>query len=507
MSKITGIAIRSYRGIEALNVKPKDGATVAQGGNKAGKTSFLRAIRAALLARDVSADAIRHGADAAEILIDMDDVTVRRAITKKGTSLTVSRGDFTAQKPQHLLKELLGGCPIDPLDMLLLPAKERRARVLEALPCTVTEEQLLKYVPKLPPNLDLSKHGLEVLESVRKAYYDKRTEANAKAKESDGAARRAREALGAVVVAADAPTVDAATAALEKAKADSQRLELRADEAAQQERRQKKARDTIEAKKKAAEELRANAPPAVDQAPLVTEGEKLLAQKEQLLSQLMTLENAIAETSAAVTNAVTQNGKRTRALATADSEEAAAIELAEVLHEGALTPPTEEELAAAKETLIQAGIGIAQAKGAEATRLELLKVERLEMDARKDVEAAAVLDTIVRGLTDDAPKTIAETEAIPGLTLEGDDVALDGVFLDTLSGAEQMKLCVEIAKRAAGKGRFLVVDKLEALDEDAFEAFVKEATRGGWQLFGSRVTPRGELQLVHIDPEEETTDA
>jgi hypothetical protein len=59
---------------------------------------------------------------------------------------------------------------------------------------------------------------------------------------------------------------------------------------------------------------------------------------------------------------------------------------------------------------------------------------------------------------------------------------------------------VEIKKRANGRSKFIIVDGLERIDADQHDAFVEEATRGGWQLIGTRVE-RGELVIERLQPE------
>jgi hypothetical protein len=90
-------------------------------------------------------------------------------------------------------------------------------------------------------------------------------------------------------------------------------------------------------------------------------------------------------------------------------------------------------------------------------------------------------------------------DAIPGLALDGETVTLDGKSLDALSGSEQMRFCIEVARRANAKSRIIVVDGLERIDPEQYAAFVQQATAGGFQLFGTRVAGGGlELEAVEI---------
>ena len=120
-------------------------------------------------------------------------------------------------------------------------------------------------------------------------------------------------------------------------------------------------------------------------------------------------------------------------------------------------------------------------------------------DAQKTADA---LDAIVTTLTVAAPaELMARTEGIKGLTFTDDgSLALDGVVLDLLSGQEAIDFCVRVAKRAHPKCKLLTADKLEQLDPESLEAFVKMATADRWQLIGTRVEA-GEMVIELLEPE------
>jgi hypothetical protein len=110
------------------------------------------------------------------------------------------------------------------------------------------------------------------------------------------------------------------------------------------------------------------------------------------------------------------------------------------------------------------------------------------------------LDAIVRKLTNDArDELLSASDGIRGLTLDDDNVYLDGVSLDGLSGAEQLKFAVEIARRANARSKILIVDALERLDPVQLTEFINHATSDGFQLICSRVDA-GDLVLEAIEP-------
>ena len=98
-----------------------------------------------------------------------------------------------------------------------------------------------------------------------------------------------------------------------------------------------------------------------------------------------------------------------------------------------------------------------------------------------------------------APLITARSATIKGLTFTADGgIALDGVALDLLSGQEAIDFCIRVAKRAHPKCKLLTADKLEQLDPESLEAFVKMATADGWQLIGTRVEA-GEMVIELLE--------
>ena len=495
---ITKLVVRNYRGLAALTVEPSAAGTVASGRNTAGKTSVLTALRAALAAQDIGSDAIRHGADSAEILVDLDDVSVRRAITRNGTTLKVTQGGFEPKKPQHFLTELLGLSPLDPLDLLLLKPRERRARILEALPCTVTRAELTRWAPDLPAGFPIpeGEHGLVTVDRLRTWYYDRRTAANATAKESLRRSTEASEACG----AAEPPTapldVAECTQALEAAKRERERLTLRAEEVARAEEWATKARGDVEAKNLEAARLRETAPETVDAGPLEEEATRRAKAVVRLRAELAEAEAHAFQSAGALSEALRVNRERERTFQAASEREA----FADALHAQLGVMPaavTQAEVNGAQASVTAANVLLAQAKGQEALRKQLADAAALRAVAEADAALAAKLDGVVIDLTNEAPKSLAMVDAIPGLALNGERVTLDGKDLDALSGREQMALCVAIAKRANAKSRLIVVDGLERVDVETRDAFIAEATSGGFQLFATVVTG-GELQIHSV---------
>lgn len=506
--KIRRIEIHNYRGIEERAVDVSPHGAIAKGRNGGGKTTLLKAVHAALLARDVGPDAIRHGADRAEILVDTDDVSVRRVITAKGQRLDVQRDGMAAKSPQTFLTELLGTSSLDPMDLLTLRGKERRAKVLSALPVTVTVEQLRQWVPTLKEDYDCSGHGLEVIGKLRAQAYERRTEANKTAKTARDEANRAVAAVGAPVDGA--PSLADTQAVLARCEAAKARLEARADEARKAEARTADIRTRVarlRADAKATLAAIEREVPAfeLDAAKLkLSEATEARKAAEEALRKAIAAEESASDDLADLEDQARQHQS---AFNKAKALETQAAELESAISAAAVPAPEQAELDAAAQALAQARAALDQAQAAEAWRTRKAKADECLAKATEAEAEADRLDAMVHALTNDAPAALlAASDGIPGLSLDGDEILLDGVRLDALCGAEQVRFCVEVARRANSKSRILVVDGLERLDPEQFDVFVREATRDDYQLLATRVD-RGDVVIEAIEPELEAAAA
>lgn len=502
--KITRLKISSYRGIAELDVAISPSGALFTGGNARGKTTCVKAIMSCLTSQDISADAIRLGDDKSEILIDIDDHTVRRVITRNSPSkVTVEKDGMKASKAVTYLQELLGTSSLDPLAFYLADAKKRKAQILAALPITVTREQIAKYATDLPLDFDTSGHGLEVVERARKFFYDERTLANKEAAEAKATAERLTkesQALSASVTPGPVVSVEEAA----KAVTDSERaiaaLEARKREAVDANERTSSQRARIA-------ELRTSAAAAL---PVTADVESFRVEVANAKATVLGLEenlrvarHALTEAQAQLDGAIETQTTAERAKARAADATLQADSLEAALAAATVTAPTEAEATTAVVNLAAAKALLDRAT-AQGKALAAIEAATAATGAFRKLEAeAAELDVTVKRLANEAPSELLKaSEGIPGLSLDGDEVLLDGKRLDALSGAEQLKFAVEVARRANAKSRILVVDGLERLDPEQMEAFVAHATADNWQLLGTRVS-RGELVIESLEHSDE----
>lgn len=514
MHRITRIKISNYRGLRAVDTKVGPAGVIASGKNAEGKTSFLRAIRAALAAVDVKEDAIRLGADKAEILIDLDDVSVRRVIkgSKSTLEITTSEGD-KKNAPAKYLAEQLGMSPIDPLDLFLATKEERRKKVLAALPITITDDHIVRWIPLgaldgVPAGLT-AMHGLDACKRLHDHVYDLRADANRTVKDKASALKVAEGELDAadagITTIPKGTTAESAQKVVDSARTSLVNLEAQKKRASEHGAKTQSARERIAGWRKQAAETRAALPAAHAAAEFDTRYARSKAIRTRLKELEDEFEKLRAEDDAINAELTKMTGDA--AVLKSQTEQASSLErmaddLEASLKDAGEIAPSDFDLDEARDALSEADNVLAAARSREAlaARRAATEEDRKVLTAVED--RAAAFTKIVDTLRVDAPaQLIAESKGIPGLGISGETITLDGKSIDALSGAEQMRFAIEIARRANARFKILVVDGLERVSPSELPNFIREATRDGFQLFASRVTD-GELVLEHIEPEQ-----
>lgn len=159
--KIVKLEVESFKRITAASVTP-DGAVVTIGGkNRAGKTSVLDAIEAALGGgKRAPQEPIHKGDKTARIVVETETITVTRKFNAKGSQLEVKAKDGALfSSPQSMLDKLVGPISFDPVAFCRLDPKEQAATLRRIVGLDFTKE-----------------------DGKRQEAYDKRTEINREAK-------------------------------------------------------------------------------------------------------------------------------------------------------------------------------------------------------------------------------------------------------------------------------------------------------------------------------------
>lgn len=175
--KIVKLTIHNFLKLKDVEMNPSK-TNVIVGKNKQGKTSILKAIRAAFTG-DADSSSIRIGEGKAEITVELDELNIKRTITEKGNYLDISNKEgMKMPAPQKYLDGILGTFSFNPIEFFEKKPVERKKYLLNAIKLTISQDELAQYTGEKLAGLDYDTHALEVVEQARKFYYDKRTAAN-----------------------------------------------------------------------------------------------------------------------------------------------------------------------------------------------------------------------------------------------------------------------------------------------------------------------------------------
>lgn len=141
MSKIIRITAENVKRLRVVQITPQGHLITIGGNNGAGKTSLLDSIGMALSGQEIPEEPVRHGEKGAKILIETEDIVVKRTFTAAGgTSLIVENKEgMRYSSPQTVLDKLTGKLTFDPLSFLRLKPKDQAEALKRLVGLDLTE--------------------------------------------------------------------------------------------------------------------------------------------------------------------------------------------------------------------------------------------------------------------------------------------------------------------------------------------------------------------------------
>ena len=129
-----------------------------------------------------------------------------------------------------------------------------------------------------------------------------------------------------------------------------------------------------------------------------------------------------------------------------------------------------------------------------------LDKERAEEEAHRYHEQYNELSVKLENIRSEKKNLLESADLpLPGLSVEGGEITLNGMKWDNMSGSDQLKAATAIIRRLNPKCGFVLMDKLEQMDLDTLCDFGHWLEREGLQVIATRVSTGDECSIVIED--------
>ncbi|MFT9495927.1 hypothetical protein [Anaerosolibacter sp.] len=507
------LELKNCLGIKEIEYTPGK-INVISGGNEKGKTSILESIEKALYNTERRPKFVTDGAGESTLYVEIDNgISIDRRIKEDGSSkVKVTQSGAMVNKPETVLKSLVGDFAFNPVDFMNKRDKEQTEILLSLIPMRITETDLMEWFGEIPP-VNLNQHALQVLTYLaEKWYYDKRSIANGEVKECMAEIDAIKNQLPDNYDAEDWRNV--VIADLWKSVDDAKKVnnyidlgqQIIDDEDVTKQNINNKFNLQIKEQDELLEFKKDRAKKSVEERKqdikiqIEANNVEIEAYKEKIrqLEQSNLLKEqelqSIDETVVAVKNESLTNERN---IAVKAIEEKREIEL----------QAADEKINKARKYLEENEITELKPLEDKANEAEAMKgyialydnMKKLQETLKVRNENASKLDDFVK-LARRKPAELLATIQMPvkGLGIdENGCITIDGLPIKNLSTGRQMRLAMEIARATAGELKLICVDRWESLDEDQRKIFIEEAVSDGFQYFITEVT-NGDLAIERV---------
>lgn len=441
--KITRISLLNFLGLTAFKADKLGKLNRITGDNGTGKSAVLKGITEAFKSSGVDPYIIRTGADKAEIMVELDSrVLIERRITPSANNVKVTVEGQPIDSPQKFLNSLLGlGSNFNPIDFFspkppkgMTPERYRRELLLSAMPFTLDRSTIIELsgAPDLNWDaIDFAQHGLLVLAQVQKQIYDKRHEVGLDVERQKKSIEQDKLDLP--------PTANAAQFKAFNLQAITNELAVR--------------RAQIEAHRGDEEKLN-----------------QMRIRKDRMLAEISETENLIE-----------RKKKELVELQTSLSTKRA--DLTGLQAEGETFFKKIESFVEPDTAILVKQIADYEAHQRLAMRLE--DIDRRQKMLEESASEYDYLDHLHQKLTTDVPRDLLARIDMPisGIEIEDDKILVNGIDIDKVNTAEQIKIAIKIAQALSGKLKVICLDGFQDLDGKTKAAWLKEAEKDDFEYF------------------------
>jgi hypothetical protein len=436
--KVGGIFLESIGVFESLEIRPGD-ITIVSGDNGLGKSTITSAMKAVFDGGN-PVNVIRDGEEVGRIAIELSDgVRLEKTLKRNGKpDLKVRHPEYGNISQAKAAIDRMIDRSIDPRKLLDCEAKERVQYFQSKLPLELPKDKIADILQGVDGvGFDPDAHALTVVAAIRKTLEERRKFKRQLRDDKRGSIAELKATL----------PPEGQKEPTDELSETREMLEVKSQEFTGKEQ---KIRDDYRV-------LRNQHKKLFDT--FVSDGERLLNEEIEKLRLKWSTEKEArqVEYSAAVENAFTEEGDKMEEL------------------RANLVPELEE----LKSAIARLEERVAQDARTQMQREMLAKAEEEEERLSGEWEK---LDSKVKKL-DLLKESLVASSPIPGLTIDGDDLAYNGMTWGKLNTATQIMLLFRIAEYCAGPLGFIFFDGLEHLSAASLEIFREEAKSSGRQVF------------------------
>lgn len=474
MKTIKKIKFINTFGISELTLEPAM-VNIIQGKKGTGKTSVLDSINASLSNRNIRADIVKKGETEATMVVELSDGTVidRTKSLEKSDTVKVKENGLVVSSPESYLKSLFTSNQFRPIEFVESSTKDQNKVLLSLIEITWTMDDIKQWFGEIPEGINYDEHILNILDAIQA---------------KNGKYFLTREDINRDIRSKQAIAKDIARKLPDGYQAEKWR-EVNLGELYSQVTKAQTHNNTITEKKLVVSEKQNRLNDIDNELEIEKQGidAKLNAYMvdkagtiDFLKVRISMLQKEIADCESSIKEAKTRaEDLKVNADRVAEEKKKSVEQMASMIDLVSL-----EEI----DTLPLMD---------KANEAEKMKSFLNEYDSMMDIyNQIAVLQDKSILLTEKIEKArmlpgelLKQVKSpIAGLTVESGVPLINGLPIQNLSTGEQLELSVEIAKKLVGELGVILVDRLESLDTESQDNFLKACKESGLQFFCTKVS-------------------
>ena len=481
--RITKIRISSLYGIHHLEL---DGKPIEMRGKRGtGKTSVIDSIRYALTNQSERDYVVKQGEREGEIFIETDTGLAinRKKRTDAGDYNKITEFGKPIKSPQSFVNEVFTPLQLNPIEFASWPKDEQNRAILSLIEFEWDMNWIKKQFGEVPRGINYDQHILQVLEAIQAKgsdYWERREDANRK----ELYKRQSAEEIARTIPAGydlgkwESYSLSEKITQLQTIQKSNSEID--------------RATAFIEAynNKLRGYEAERDIEISSEEQAIASEREGLKATLERLKAEIIATEDKLSSLQGKLEDKKQlANARYNEKVAKLDGD----IQIAKK-YEGKEKEPTEK---------LQAEIQ--EAEQMKKFISEYKSLQKMRDECKELKEESQRLDAKIK-LARRLPGIVLETAKIPipGLTVKDGKPLINGLPISNLSNGERIELCVDVTIAKPNKLQIILLDGVEALDDESRNSLYAKCREKGLQVIAAKTSNDNEFTIVELDSGEVT---